>query len=160
VAHPSGDLESVNVTADLRRIAVALAQVAEAKNQLRDAVIAARTNGRSWGRISLVLGVSKQAARQRFRTAAEATTWTDRVSKRVHGPRSVARRSRDNAPSGCQRCPGRGSNPHAPCGAGGFKPGQDVSARSPGTGKCCPDWDSAQGCPVGVGKSGSFGVVR
>ncbi len=67
------ELEAPESTADLRRIAVALSQVAEAENQLRDAVIAARANGRSWGRISLVLGVSKQAARQRFGTAAEAT---------------------------------------------------------------------------------------
>ncbi len=58
-------------TADLRRIAAALAQVAEAESELSDAVAAARANGRSWGRISLVLGVSKQAARQRFGDAAE-----------------------------------------------------------------------------------------
>jgi len=68
------ELEAPDSTADLRRIAVNLGQLADAENELRDAVVAARANGRSWGRISLVLGVSKQAARQRFGAAAEATT--------------------------------------------------------------------------------------
>ncbi|MFN8105135.1 MAG: sigma-70 family RNA polymerase sigma factor [Acidimicrobiia bacterium] len=59
-------------THDLRAIAVALSSVADAEEQLRDAVVAARLAGRSWGRISMVLGVSKQAARQRFENAVGA----------------------------------------------------------------------------------------
>jgi hypothetical protein len=65
------ELEAPESTTDLRRIAVTLAQLADAENELRDAVVAARANGRSWGRISLVLSVSKQAARQRFGAAAD-----------------------------------------------------------------------------------------
>lgn len=60
-------------TDDLRAIAVGLASVADAEEQLRDAVVAARRGGRSWGRISMVLGVSKQAARQRFEDAVSAS---------------------------------------------------------------------------------------
>lgn len=66
------ELEAEN-TDDLRAIAVALASVADAEAQLRDAVVAARLGGRSWGRISMVLGVSKQAARQRFESAVAAS---------------------------------------------------------------------------------------
>lgn len=51
---------------DLRRIGLALADVANAERELHDAVAAARDNGRSWGEIALVLGVSRQAARQRY----------------------------------------------------------------------------------------------
>lgn len=51
---------------DLRRIGLALADVAKAEGDLADAVADARRNGRSWGEIALVLGVSKQAARQRY----------------------------------------------------------------------------------------------
>lgn len=51
---------------DLRRIGAALSGVAAAENELTQAVRAARANGRSWGDIAVVLGVSRQAARQRF----------------------------------------------------------------------------------------------
>ncbi|MBW3603916.1 MAG: sigma-70 family RNA polymerase sigma factor [Actinobacteria bacterium] len=51
---------------DLRRIGLALGDVATAEGELADAVADARRNGRSWGEIALVLGVSKQAARQRY----------------------------------------------------------------------------------------------
>lgn len=57
---------------DLRRIGVALGEVATAEGELADAVADARHNGRSWGEIALVLGVSKQAARQRYGEAARA----------------------------------------------------------------------------------------
>ncbi|MGA2007216.1 MAG: sigma-70 family RNA polymerase sigma factor, partial [Solirubrobacteraceae bacterium] len=39
---------------------------------LRDAVTAARNAGRSWNRIAVALGVSRQAARQRFGDKASA----------------------------------------------------------------------------------------
>jgi hypothetical protein len=51
---------------DLRRIGQALHAVATAEAELADAVAAARANGRSWGMIGLVLGISRQAARERF----------------------------------------------------------------------------------------------
>ena len=53
-------------TEDLRAITSAIGTIATAEGELREAVLQARSNGRSWGRISLALGVSKQAARQRF----------------------------------------------------------------------------------------------
>lgn len=52
--------------ADLRRIGLAAQDVERAKVELAEAVAAARANGRSWGFIGLVLGISKQAAQQRF----------------------------------------------------------------------------------------------
>ncbi len=52
--------------ADLRAVGVALRDIDAAEARLREAVDAARANGRSWGMIGLVLGVSKQAAHERF----------------------------------------------------------------------------------------------
>ena len=51
---------------DLREVAVCADAVNEAEAALRGAVLAARANGRSWNRIAIALGVSRQAARQRF----------------------------------------------------------------------------------------------
>lgn len=51
---------------DLRAISTALSGVAAAEEQLARAVTAARDRGRSWGEIARILGVSRQAARQRF----------------------------------------------------------------------------------------------
>jgi hypothetical protein len=53
-------------TDDLRVIATA-AEAARADDaRLREAVLLARAHGRSWNHIALALGVSRQAARQRF----------------------------------------------------------------------------------------------
>ena len=55
---------------------LAIAQVADNvradEARLRDAVTAARNAGRSWNRIAVALGVSRQAARQRFGDKASA----------------------------------------------------------------------------------------
>jgi hypothetical protein len=56
---------------DLREVGVALAEVATAQRHLTEAVAAARGNGRSWGEIGSVLGVSKQGARERFGRAGK-----------------------------------------------------------------------------------------
>lgn len=58
---------------DLRRIGLALVDVAAAEQELADAVAEARRNGRSWGEIAMVLGVSKQAARERYGGSASAS---------------------------------------------------------------------------------------
>lgn len=50
----------------LRRITEAMAAVSDADAQLHEAVAEARANGESWALIGMVLGVSKQAAQQRF----------------------------------------------------------------------------------------------
>lgn len=52
--------------ADLRRIGIAHHNLYAARAKLDRAVTDARAAGRSWGAIGMVLGVSKQAARQRF----------------------------------------------------------------------------------------------
>lgn len=52
--------------ADLRAIGAALHAVATSDLGLADNVAKARANGRSWTQIAAVLGVSKQAARERF----------------------------------------------------------------------------------------------
>lgn len=51
---------------DLRRIGLALAAAAAAETELETAVSMARATGRSWGDIAMVLGTSRQAARQRY----------------------------------------------------------------------------------------------
>ena len=52
--------------ADLRRIGLALRRLADEQREVEEAVAAARENGRSWGMIGLVLGISRQAARERY----------------------------------------------------------------------------------------------
>ena len=61
---PSG-LEPEDVT-DLRAIAEAVDSVRAGERRVRELVASARTNGRSWGQIGIALGVSRQAARERF----------------------------------------------------------------------------------------------
>jgi hypothetical protein len=51
---------------DLRAIGEALHAVAASDLRLADQVAKARANGRTWTQIGAVLGVSKQAARERF----------------------------------------------------------------------------------------------
>ncbi len=59
-------------TDDLREIAAAAEAVRADDARLREAVILAREHGRSWNHIALALGVSRQAARQRFAGGAHA----------------------------------------------------------------------------------------
>jgi len=56
----------VGDTDDLRSIATAAEAVRADDARLREAVLVARAHGRSWNHIALALGVSRQAARQRF----------------------------------------------------------------------------------------------
>ncbi|HEX8767012.1 MAG TPA: hypothetical protein VF714_01505 [Jatrophihabitans sp.] len=58
--------DAVNDRKDLRQIGVAMQAVEAAEQSLVTAVAQARANGRSWTDIASVLGVSRQAARQRF----------------------------------------------------------------------------------------------
>jgi hypothetical protein len=60
----------VEMTDDLRKVAIAAEAVRADDARLREAVLLARAHGRSWNRIALALGVSRQAARQRFADSA------------------------------------------------------------------------------------------
>ena len=51
----------------LRHVREASDAADAAAENLRRAVAASRSNGESWGTIGMVLGVSRQAAQQRFR---------------------------------------------------------------------------------------------
>jgi DNA-directed RNA polymerase specialized sigma24 family protein len=63
---------TVDDTDDLRVIATA-AETARANDaRLREAVLLARAHGRSWNHIAVALGVSRQAARQRYSDKANA----------------------------------------------------------------------------------------
>lgn len=53
-------------TTDLRTIAEAVDGVRTGEARVRELVVLARANGRSWGEIGIALGVSRQAARERF----------------------------------------------------------------------------------------------
>ncbi|MDN5861082.1 MAG: sigma-70 family RNA polymerase sigma factor [Pseudonocardia sp.] len=57
---------AVDRTDDLRVIATAAEAARADEARLREAVRVARANGRSWNQIAVALGVSRQAARQRF----------------------------------------------------------------------------------------------
>jgi len=52
--------------ADLRAVAEAAEQARREEALLTEKVAQARAHGRSWNRIAAALGVSRQAARQRF----------------------------------------------------------------------------------------------
>jgi len=57
---------TVDRTDDLRDIAVISETLRADEAQLRETVNIARARGRSWNQIAVALGVSRQAARQRF----------------------------------------------------------------------------------------------
>ncbi len=59
-------------TDDLRDVATAAETVRADDARLREAVLLARAHGRSWNHIALALGVSRQAARQRYADKASA----------------------------------------------------------------------------------------
>ncbi len=62
----------VDHTEDLRVIAAVSAAVRADEARLREAVEVARAHDRSWNQIAVALGVSRQAARQRFTGKAHA----------------------------------------------------------------------------------------
>jgi hypothetical protein len=68
------DPESAQVerTDGLQEIAAVSEAVRADEARLRDVVAAARARGRSWNQIAVALGVSRQAARQRFADRAPA----------------------------------------------------------------------------------------
>jgi hypothetical protein len=53
-------------TTDLRTLAEAADAVRSGEARVRELVARARANGRSWGETGIALGVSRQAARERF----------------------------------------------------------------------------------------------
>jgi hypothetical protein len=53
-------------TTDLRTLAEAVDSVRAGEARVRELVARARANHRSWGEIGIALGVSRQAARERF----------------------------------------------------------------------------------------------
>jgi DNA-directed RNA polymerase specialized sigma24 family protein len=59
----------VEDTEDLRAVAAAAEATRADEARLREAVELARAHGRSWNHIARALGVSRQAARQRFARA-------------------------------------------------------------------------------------------
>lgn len=60
LASPASD------ASDLRRIGDAMRAVAQSDLSLAEQVAQARARGRTWTQIAAVLGVTKQAARERF----------------------------------------------------------------------------------------------
>ncbi len=63
---------NVDQTEDLRQVAAACDAVRTDEARLREAVQIARAQGRSWNQIAVALGVSRQAARQRFAAKTHA----------------------------------------------------------------------------------------
>jgi len=59
-------------TTDLRAVAEAVDRVRAGEARVRELVALARANDRSWGEIGIALGVSRQAARERFRDKIRA----------------------------------------------------------------------------------------
>lgn len=60
------DLATMDYTDDLRMIAEHADELARMQARLTEAIQVARARGRSWTEIALRLGVSRQAARQRY----------------------------------------------------------------------------------------------
>lgn len=68
------DIEAAEVDhmGDLRQIADISEALHEGEVRLQETVNMARARGRSWNQIAIALGVSRQAARQRFAHKAHA----------------------------------------------------------------------------------------
>jgi hypothetical protein len=62
----------VDHTDDLGQVAAVSEAVRADEARLREAVEVARAHGRSWNQIAVALGVTRQAARQRFTDTAPA----------------------------------------------------------------------------------------
>jgi hypothetical protein len=62
----------VEKTDDLRHVATVSEAVRADEARLREAVAVARAHGRSWNQIAVALGVTRQAARQRFADKSHA----------------------------------------------------------------------------------------
>lgn len=60
------DTAQVDRTDDLRQVATISGKLRAEEAQLRESVNIARAHGRSWNQIAVALGVTRQAARQRF----------------------------------------------------------------------------------------------
>lgn len=60
------DTAEVDRTDDLRQVSAISETLRAEEAQLRETVNIARAHGRSWNQIAVALGVSRQAARQRF----------------------------------------------------------------------------------------------
>lgn len=76
------DTAEVEDISDLREVADAADTARRDEARMAERVAIARAHGRSWNQIALALGVSRQAARQRFAASAEgrATAPGHRVS--------------------------------------------------------------------------------
>lgn len=70
----AGHTFEMHDVSDLRAVADAAAAVEAANAILRERVQIARAHGHSWNRLAIPLGVSRQAARQRFGTPDDRTT--------------------------------------------------------------------------------------
>ncbi len=60
------DTAQVDRTDDLRQVAAISETLRAEEALLRESVSTARAHGRSWNQIAVALGVTRQAARQRF----------------------------------------------------------------------------------------------
>lgn len=67
------DVTPAQDSSDLRAVAEAVEDVGAANQRLTDAVMAARASGRSWGRIAMALGTSRQSAQERYGQVARST---------------------------------------------------------------------------------------
>jgi hypothetical protein len=81
--------DAVDDRKDLRQIGVAMLAIEAAEQSLVAAVAQAKAGGRSWTDIANVLGVSRQAARQRFDPLMES-------ARRLHGPLQIASQSHES----------------------------------------------------------------
>lgn len=83
------DLDTVTVdyVDDLRAIATANDRLVAARRDLKDGIAAARKNDRSWAAIGRALGVSAQAAQQKY-----APTKKKAPAKRKAAKRATAKR--------------------------------------------------------------------
>lgn len=64
--HLDPEAAQVDHTDDLRHIAAVSEAIRADEVKLQKAVAVARAHGRSWNQVAVALGVSRQAARQRF----------------------------------------------------------------------------------------------
>lgn len=78
---------------DLRTVAEAADAVRVSEARLAEAVQRARARGRSWNRISIALGVTRQAARQRFGGKPKDPVATARARKSRNANSQPAARS-------------------------------------------------------------------
>ena len=101
------DATEVEYLADLGAVALAADEVRAAQARLVQAVEISRGHGRSWNELAVPLGVSRQAARQRFANEASLTSTAPKSRAGQRKKPAGTQKIRSGSAAAAKKVPGR-----------------------------------------------------